>query len=254
MSFRTEQDVVLRKLDGCKPTPCRFVHSQRLTIAGQAQDVTFSVRGDSESIRSACNLLNARYGWRGYGSSHNIPSDQHYTTFTAEVERSVIGTVTLGIDSDSGLSVDRTFSEEIDRARMVVGSKICELTKLAIDPNVRSKAVLAKLFHIAFIYGTSVSSSTDLFIEVSPRHVIFYEAMLGFCRVGCALKNMSVGVQSQLMRLKIDDIRLNIRKFTGREGAPSRRSLYPHFFSSEQESEIRTGLILAYKGSVRRAA
>ena len=52
--------------------------------------------------------------------------------------------------------------------------------KLAIDPGVKSKAVLASLFHVAFIYARDLHGCSDIFIEVNPRHRRFYEAMLDF--------------------------------------------------------------------------
>jgi hypothetical protein len=229
------------------PRRRRFVHTERLTVAGEAKDVTFSASSDIQSLRDACDLLNERYGWRGYGSSHHIPSDAHHVTFTAEVDGAVVGTITLGLDSPRGLAIDRTFAEETNRVREA-GSQICELTKFAIHPGIRSKPLLAKLFHMVFIYGTSVSDCTDLFIEVNPRHVLFYEAMLGFDRVGSLVTNLSVGAPSQLMQLRVDAIRRNILELAGRGDAAEHRSLYPHFFPATQEAEIRRGLVSAGDG------
>ena len=36
------------------------------------------------------------------------------------------------------------------------------------------------LFHIAYIFARRMHDRTDLLIEVNPRHVRFYERMLGF--------------------------------------------------------------------------
>jgi hypothetical protein len=223
----------------------RFVHVHQLTIGDRPTDVTFSARADREGMQSACDLINERYGWRGYGSSHSLPSDAHHTTFTAEVDDRVVGTITLGLDSARGLTIDRTFAEETHRARTAKGSKICELTKLAFDPRVRSHPVLAKLFHMAFIYGTAVSDYTDLFIEVNPRHVLFYETMLGFERIGSLVTNASVAAPAQLMRLKIDHIRRSIAELAGRGAAAAHRSLYRFFFAPAQEAEIRRALASA---------
>jgi hypothetical protein len=76
---------------------------------------------------------------------------------------------------------------------------------------------------------------TDLFIEVNPRHVRFYEIMLGFSRVGPARNNDKVNAPAQLMWLNVGDIRRLIDKHAG---TGSGRSLYAHFFSAKEEAGI----------------
>jgi len=123
------------------------------------------------------------------------------------------------------------------------GAKVCELTKFAFDPAVQSKALMATLFHIVFVYGQRTYGCTDLVIEVNPRHVRFYEAMLGFERVGPLRDNESVGAPAQLMWLKVDAIRQHIdRAAAGAEGSKG-RSLYPLFFSPADERGIYRRLV-----------
>ena len=59
------------------------------------------------------------------------------------------------------------------------GRKLCEFTKLAVDESVRSQAILGAIFHVACIYVINLHRCTDVLIEVNPRHVRFYERMLG---------------------------------------------------------------------------
>lgn len=223
-----------------------FVHTQNINISGKSNDVTFSVTSDIEHLLAACHLINDRYAWRGYGSTHSIPVDAQHTTFTAEVDQVVVGTITLAIDSKFGLSIDSTFYDEANRARQAPGAQICELTKLAFDPSIRSREVMARLFHLVFIYGTGISECTDLFIEVNPRHTCFYEKMLGFERVGRVETNSSVNAPSQLMHLKVDTIRRSIREQAGCLDLTSNRSLYPFFFSPLEESKIRCSLAMSH--------
>jgi hypothetical protein len=230
----------------------RFMHRQKLMVRGAAREVAFSVIGEGGERQAVYDLVNDRYGWRGYGSAHTIPSDAYHITFLAEVDQTVVGTITLAIDSPFGLTVDRTFADEIDRARGEVGAQVCELTKLAFDPSVRSKEVLARLFHIVFIYGTSTSECTHLFIEVNPRHVAFYETMLGFERVGSMKVNASVGAPSQLMMLKVDAICRSIRELAGSTETASGHSLYPFFFPTWEEELIRRSLAFSQIGSDRK--
>ena len=220
----------------------RLLHVERVLVAGDAQPVAFSAIRDNERRQAACDLLNDRYGWRGYGAAHGIPAGANHTTFAAELNSEVIGTVTLAIDSAEGLAIDRTFAAEMEDIRRRETGHFCELTKLAFEGSVRSKDVLAGLFHIAFIYGTHISKCTDLFIEVHPRHAGFYQAMLGFERLGVAKVNASVGASSQLMHLKVEVIRRNIRRFAGDNSSTAVRSLYPYFLSTAKERRIRRAL------------
>jgi hypothetical protein len=91
---------------------------------------------------------------------------------------------------------------------------------------------------MALIYGTTHTDCTDLFIEVNPRHVRFYEVMLGFQGVGAERVNASVGAPSRLLRLKVDTIRRNIREMAGHL-VQNARSLYPYFFPPEEERQVR---------------
>ncbi len=214
-----------------------IAHKRWVSIADEYKEVLFLAIKDEQKYDEARDLLNSRYGWRGYGSAHDIHSDIQHATFVAEIEEQVVGTMTLTIDSDRGLAIDRTFADIAGAIRREAGGGICELTKLAFDEGVRSKEVLAGLFHMAFIYGTAHTDCTDLFIEVNPRHVRFYEMMLGFQGVGAERTNASVGAPSRLMRLSVDTIRNNIREMAGSHS--NTRSLYPYFFPPEEERQVR---------------
>jgi hypothetical protein len=182
------------------------------------------------------------YAWRGYGADHQLSFNQQRVTFTACSDDQVIGTLTLGVDGADGLAADETFKAELDEFRNTPGAKLCELTKFACDPSTKSQAALAALFHVIFIYGTQRYSCTDLFIEVHPRHVRFYETLLGFKRIGSPKLNPEVkwwpaDVPVQLMWLKVSDIRRFIDQHAGEAGATG-RSLYPFFFSPKEEQGI----------------
>ena len=188
--------------------------------------------------RNRANMLLERmYSWRGYGSNHKLPASPNCVTFTATSQEDVIGTLTLTVDSPGGLAADRIFRDELDRFRTAPGAKICELTKFAFDTSSPARPRLGALFHIIFIYGSMHYDCTDLFIEVNPRHVRFYETMLGFARVGELRTNESVGAPAQLMWLNVGQIRRYIDRGAGDDGA-STRSLYRHFFSAGEEKGI----------------
>jgi hypothetical protein len=191
----------------------------------------------------ACELLNRMYGWRGYGTNHSLCPDDHFSTFAATVNDEIVATLTLTVDSAEGLAVEQTFGDVIEEARAVAGSRLCELTKFASQPSVDSKHLLAHLFHTIFIYGSERHGCTDLFIEVNPRHIRFYETMLGFARIGELRVNEAVNAPSQLMRLKVADIARYIDLYAGFEETKAARSLYPFFFSRDEEEKVRAKVV-----------
>lgn len=199
---------------------------------------------DTEGQRNAATLLlNRMYAWRGYGDHHTISDKPTHTTFTASNAREMLGTITLAVDSPCGLGVDKLFKGEIDRFRSMPGASVCELTRFAFDTNKPSKPMLATLFHLIFIYGQRVYDCTDLFIEVNPRHVKFYEIMLGFTRVGDLKMNEAVSAPSQLLWLSVADIRRRVDNYKTGNDARLRRSLYAYFFSPKEEEGLFARLI-----------
>lgn len=220
------------------------------TIPDDADDLVieqknFRIRlADTESGRnSASMLINKMYAWRGYGSAHQVKASPSRITLTASDREKVIGTVTLGIDSEEGLLADEIFKPEIDMRRNA-GGKVCELTKLAFDPDIRSKFALASLFHIVFIYGRRMHDCTDVFIEVNPRHRRFYETMLGFKRQCETRTNPRVNAPAVLLWVDIGYVEEQIRKYGGTSDNPdTTRSLYPYFFSPREEAGIHGRLV-----------
>lgn len=229
---------------GRAPIPGALLCQRRLPADHAQGDKTIAVRlADSDGHRSLASILvNRMYAWRGYGAEHKLSSTDNRVTFTACADDVLIGTLSLGVDGAQGLAADETFKDELDRFREVPGSSLCELTKFACDPSTKSQPALAALFHVIFIYGTQRYDCTDLFIEVHPRHVRFYEAMLGFQRIGAPRLNPAVtwwpaDVPVQLMWLKVSEIRRLIDAHAG-DKTSNTRSLYPHFFSHREEQGI----------------
>lgn len=187
---------------------------------------------------SASMLVNKMYAWRGYAGTHQFTDDPNRITLTATDKGDVVGTLTLGIDSPIGLMADQIFKEELDvyRGR---GAKLCEFTKLAFDPTVRSKTSLANLFHLAVIYARDIHDCTDIVIEVNPRHRRFYEHMLGFERVGDLKTNPRVNAPAYLLRISLEYVTEQIKNLGGTWSTnTSERSFYPYFFSPREEQGI----------------
>jgi len=183
-------------------------------------------------------LVSKMYAWRGYAGTHQATDDTHRITLTATDKGNVVGTITLGIDASIGLAADQVFKEELDELR-AGGARLCEFTKLAFDPSVKSKTSLANLFHLAVIYARDIHGCTDIVIEVNPRHRRFYERMLGFRQHGHLKENPRVNAPAYLLRVNLAFVTEQIGKFGGTFGADtSERSFYPYFFSPREEQGI----------------
>lgn len=207
-------------------------------------DVTISERvfgiraADIDAQRnSASMLIRKMYSWRGYSGNHQVHSDPNRITLTASDRGQVFGTLSLGLDSEIGLLADQVFRDCVDVRRS--SGRVCEITKLAVDPAVKSKAVLASLFHVALIYARDLNGCSDIFIEVNPRHRRFYEVMLGFQTLCESRPNPRVQAPAVLLRVDTAYGTEQVAKWGGKqEKAVGERSLFPWFFSPREEAGI----------------
>jgi hypothetical protein len=205
---------------------------------------TFGIRvADTDEGRNhASMLINKMYAWRGYAGTHRVEDNPNRITLSASDKGTIIGTVTLGIDSAIGILADEVFKDRIDvfRAR---GAKVCEISKLAFDPTVRSKMALGSLFHILYIYAHHLYKCTDAFIEINPRHRRYYEHMLGFKTLTEVRTNPRVDAPAYLLWLDLEHMGAEIRRLGGTSDNPgNERSLYPYFFSKREELGIANRL------------
>lgn len=195
---------------------------------------------ESDERRGMVNsLLKNRYGWRGY-QQVTLPTDQsvHKFTLSAVEEEATIGTITVSCDGPKRLSADDAFAEEVEALR-AQGRRLCEFTKLAVDPTVGTKRVLAALFHVAYIVAHRIRAYDLLLIEVNPRHVRYYERMLGFTIQSEERMNRSVNAAAVLLSIEFSDVMKQIGIFGGQpELMATERSLYPGFFSLKEEASI----------------
>ena len=107
------------------------------------------------------------------------------------------------------------FPDEVGRFRDT-GLKVCEFTKLAMDRRARSPRLLASMFHVAYIYAHRVKELSHLLIEVNPRHVRYYETMLGFDVIAAARHNPRVNAPAVLLSLDLCHAERQIRLFGGK--------------------------------------
>jgi len=218
------------------PNPTR--PPARLRTASAAP-VRFKIRlANNEGERSSASyLIHKMYGWRGYAATGPQAAPNRVTLVASDTEKA-LATITVGFDAPGGLLVDDLYNQEIDTLR-TQGARICEFTKLAVDRNEQSKEVLAMMFHIAYMYARRLFGCTDLLIEVNPRHVRFYDRMLGFKVLGPERMCGRVGAPAVLLWLHLHHADLEIARYGGhKELSGTVRSLYPFFFSVEEEAGI----------------
>lgn len=199
----------------------------------------FKIRlANSEGRRESASLLIKKmYAWRGYDTTgaHDTPNR---ITLMADVDGHIIGTLTIGLDSSAGLLVDALYKDQIDKLRKS-GEFVCEFTKLAIDQEVKSKRVLASLFHLAYIYAHLIHDATVAVIEVNPRHVFFYKRMLGFEPVGEERMCPRVNAPAVLLSVPFSYATEQIAKYGGAmQEIAGVKTLYPFFFGTADAQGI----------------
>ena len=207
-------------------------------VAVQQQKFKIRLATNEDRRDSASLLIEKMYSWRGYATGATSNEEPNRITLVASANEHILATLTLGYDSPMGLMVDDMYKTEVDSLRNA-GRVVCELTKLAVDQNVRSKDVLASLFHIAYIYGKKIHNGTDFVIEVNPRHALFYRKMLGFEDFGEEKTCPRVNAPAILLRLDLDHATRKIAELGGKKNlAKGEKSYYPYFFTPEDELGI----------------
>ena len=175
-----------------------------------------------EDVVAAKHLVRRRYAWRGY----DIPTDDHESLRAAFAGDSsevvlvavdagaVIGTVTMGFDGAGGLLAEGSYQKEIDEHR-AAGSQLCEVTRLAVAEQADSKPVLAALFGVLLAIGRA-RGVTQMFIEVNPRHVVFYRRVLGFRVAGGERFCERAKAPSVLLCVEMDEFEQRVMSFNAK--------------------------------------
>jgi GNAT superfamily N-acetyltransferase len=226
------------------PTKSLSIEEGDSDMEAEAARKLFKIRyaGTDGHLRSASFLVQRRYAWRGYQISFPTTTQTNRITLSAYDTDNVVATISIGVDSKIGLFVDALFVEEMESLR-APNRRVCEFTRLAIDEALRSKPVIAALFHAAYIYARRIRGCSDLVVEVNPRHVKFYERMLGFHAFGAVREDPRVQAPAMLLHLDLRHAEAQIIKYGGNtEHAARIRSLYPFFFSQREEATIELRL------------
>src|SRR4051812_13207880 len=179
------------------------------------------------------SLVKEMYSRKGYTTDGviNLPRRESTITLDAHDAEQVMGTLTVRLDTrESGLLADALYSNEINALRQT-GRKLCEVSKLAVDPRFGSKELMASLFQLAYLYAYVIHRVHDAFIEVNPRHAGFYKRMLGFTEIGELRTCPRVNAPAVLLHLDLDYMSDQIAEHSGSSHCTSEKSLYPYFLS-----------------------
>ena len=153
------------------------------------------------------SLVQRMYAWRGYRTeARRQPLDeQNRVTLAAWHYEEVVATLTLRRDSPIGLLADAHYGNVLDGLRGP-DRVVCEVSRLAIDPDFSSRDLLNNLFSAALDYGREHFSASDAVMEVNQRHVRYYERCLGFQQIGDVCRCLRVDAPAVLMHQEIDGI------------------------------------------------
>lgn len=218
----------------------------------------FHIRlADSSCHQQAAGLLIRKmYSWRGYavdgdgaadgaGPASAASATKRITLF-AECRGAVVGTMGLCLDGALGLPADENFRDQLDTLR-TRGRRLAEPSRLAIDAGM-TKRVFASMIHVSYLYAHVLHGFSDYVIEVNPRHVVFYQRMLGFELAGPSRPCSRVGAPAVLLRLPLVHMGAQIAACGGRPELQSdERSFYPWFFAPADETGIIARLLSAQR-------
>jgi len=235
-----EQPIATFMAPGCAPEAESAL--QEAQAAGSLAEQVFNVRVARSQRRHAAAgvLLRKMYAWRGYAFEVGEHHAANRLTLYAETRGELVGTMSLCLDRGR-LPADENFGDKLDELR-AQGCRLCEPSRLAIDKGM-SKRVFAAMIHISYIYAHKLADFTDYVIEVNPRHVAFYKRMLGFSDFGGERDCPRVGAPAVLLRLPLEHMGAQIRKWGGRmEQHGNERSFYPYFFPIWDEPGITARL------------
>ncbi|MEO8040317.1 MAG: hypothetical protein ABI794_16235 [Betaproteobacteria bacterium] len=182
-------------------------------------------------------MLRRRYQSRGYDLKA-VASGSANELELVSIDRhtgQVTGTLTMVLDGPDGLAAAHLYGAEVQNLRES-GLKLCEGVRFAADGAANSLTVLPALFHVAFIWACSVNGCTNLLIEVTPRHALFYRRMLGFEMLGRECLNPRVNTMGVLLHLDMQLASARIGQL--RESVPGRLGLYEYALPSSSELEV----------------
>ena len=185
---RAKLQLKLRELGATQPD--RSASESHVTVSLATAGIDFD---------AAAFLLESLYAAHGYRVSRLDPRPGLDLILVARQRGEAVGTLTLRADGPAGLRADESYGDELAAAR-ALGRRACEFSRFAVAGNA---AAIRALFGFAYQIVRDVWESTDVFIEVNPRHAAFYRRVFGFAIAAGERMCPRVLAPSVLLRLEV---------------------------------------------------
>jgi hypothetical protein len=202
-------------------------------------DVSIRVAARDEDVDAVGMLVMRMYRSRGYlipAPGGNTDEGPRRVTLEAASKGATVGTLSIGLDGPRGLQADALYRREIGAFR-ASGARVCEFTRLALDADDCGRDALAALFHIGFIFAYRIHRATDLFIEVNPRHALFYRRKLGFEIAGEQKLCPRVNAPAVLLHKRLRTFADELMRWGGLR-VPANKTFYALCLTPWEENEV----------------
>ncbi|MCS6860018.1 MAG: hypothetical protein NZT92_06840 [Abditibacteriales bacterium] len=186
----------------------RIAALKRCRLFNENDPVTVKRAETREELEAAYRLVHQCYVEAGYIDPH--PSGMRVrifevlpetATFIAVENGSVIGTMSLIVDSPLGLPMEESYGEELNALRRR-GRKIAEVSGLAVAKGSRNLGILVRLCRYTTLFAIGIGVE-DLCIGVSPEHAPFFKEVHLFETMG-EVRSYSSTKYDPVVALRLD--------------------------------------------------
>ena len=205
----------------------------------QRDDIGIRLADGHDRVDQVGMLVTRMYRQRGYlipVSEADARDSIRRVTLEACHRNQTVGTLTVNLGADEGLHAEELYGTEIAAFRCK-SARLCEFTRLALDANDCGKDALACLFHLGFIFAYRIHHASDLFIEVNPRHALFYRRKLGFTLVGEEKICPRVNAPAVLLHKRLADFADELVRLGGLR-TPQNKSFYALCLTPWEENDL----------------
>ncbi len=239
----------------------RELHQRTVPVvpAASEQLLNFKIRLATKDgqKRLARMLVQKMVATRGYETGGAAPAEgmdapNQLTLVVSDAKERPRATMSMIFDAGSGLPADAVFHDLLAPLRDQ-GRRLIEISRLAIDRSGGSKRLFAGMAHIFLIYATMVHRYTDWIIEANPRHVGFYENLIGMKVMSEVRSGPAGAAPAVLLRIALADMLERAEALGGRGAAspedeasdttPATEGLYPFFLSKDDARGIARRLL-----------
>lgn len=166
-----------------KPIP--FGATSPTAVLFRSADLVIRQVADFHERQATDLLVRRMYAWRGYRANpQTTPQrDDDRVTLAAWLDNLLVATLTLSLDGGNGLLCETLYPDEV-AGLQAISPRICEYSRLAIDPDYSSPELMEAFFRTAYNFARSHFGASDAVVEINPRHRRYYERQLGFTLLG----------------------------------------------------------------------